>query len=128
MKKSAIWILAGALVVLLAIPASSAERRGDLQAIKKALKEGAAVESGKEAKWFKVLVTDVKSGKETVQITFPLAIIETLINCTGEKHFKLDGDGCDVDLKALFSELKKAGPTAIFEVSEKDSTIKVWLE
>ncbi len=41
---------------------------------------------------------------------------------------KLDGKNCDVDLKALFAELKKAGPMALIEIVDEGALIKVWLE
>ena len=128
MKKVAVWTFAAALLVLFVLPAASTEKRGDLQVIKKAVKENSTLAPGQEAKWLKVLVTDAKSGNETVRLTLPLSIIEAVFKCSGDEHFRVDGKGCDIDLKAIFAELKKAGPTTIFEVSEKDSTVKVWLE
>ena len=41
---------------------------------------------------------------------------------------KIDRDDCEIDLKELFKELKKLGPTVFIEVVEDDETVKVWFE
>ena len=128
MKRTAIAILTILAVSLVAVPVLRAERANDFQAIQKAVKQNPAYEPGKEAQWFKVLITDTKTGKDRVRITLPLSLIETLINCAGDKPMKIDEGKCDVDLKTLFAELKKVGPMALIEVLDHDELIKVWLE
>jgi hypothetical protein len=128
MRKIAIWTLGGALLALFTLPGESADKRGDLRVIKKAVQENSTLASGHEAKWLKVLVTDTRSGKETARMSLPLSVLEAVFKCAGDDHFRAGRKGCEVDLKALLGELKKAGPTTIFEVSEKDSTVRVWLE
>ncbi len=41
---------------------------------------------------------------------------------------KVDDGECDIDLKALFAELKKVGPMALIEIEDEGALIKVWLE
>lgn len=102
--------------------------RDDYQVIKKAVQETSKVEPAKEVKWFKVLVTDSKTGKEKVKITMPIALVEVFARCADNKEVKLGRDGCSLNLPELLAELKKVGPLAIIEVNEEDETVKVWLE
>jgi hypothetical protein len=88
-----------------------ADSKDDIQTIKKAVKKNPDYKAGEEVKWFKLLVTDNKTKKDKVKITLPISLIE-----------------CDIDLKELFAELKKLGPTVIIEITEDDETVKVWFE
>jgi hypothetical protein len=128
MKKTALALLAAVAVTFLAVPALRAGGANDFQAIQKAVKQNPAYEEGKEVKWFNVLVTDGKSGKEKVKITLPLTLIETFLKCSGDKHLRLKESGCDIDFQALFTELKKIGPMALIEINDSDEIVKVWLE
>ncbi|MCX8159647.1 MAG: hypothetical protein N3G18_01790 [Candidatus Saccharicenans sp.] len=102
--------------------------KDDYQVIKKAVQENSKVETAKEVKWFKVLVTDTKTGKEKVKITMPLTLVEIFARCADNKEVKLGRDGCSLNLPELLAELKKVGPLAIIEVNEEEETVKVWLE
>jgi len=128
MKKTAIAILAVVALTFLAAPVLRAAAANDFQAIQKAVKQNPAYEEGKEVKWFKVLITDTKTGKDKLRVTLPLALIEALVKCADDKDMKFKEQGCDVDLKVLFAELKKAGPMALIEVMDEGALIKVWLE
>jgi len=128
MKRTVIAVLAVLAVTLVAVPAAKADRGDEFQAIQKAVKQNPAYEPGKEAQWFKVLITDQKTGKDKVRITLPLSVIELLVNCSDDKPMKIDGGKREVDLKALFAELKKVGPMALIEIVDEDALIKVWLE
>jgi hypothetical protein len=128
MKKASIVIIVALAVGLLAAPALRAERGNDFQAIQKAVKQNPAYEAGKEVRWLKVLITDKRSGKNKLKISLPISIVELLVNCSGERHLNINDDNCEVDFKALFAELKKAGPTALIEITDDDALIKVWLE
>ena len=128
MKKTTVTILAVIALTFLAAPVLRAERATDFQAIQKAVKQNPAYEEGKEVKWFKVLITDTKTGTDKVRITLPLALIEALIKCSDDKDMKFKEKGCDVDLKVLCAELKKVGPMALIEITDEGALIKVWLE
>ncbi|MBN2199856.1 MAG: hypothetical protein JW747_08425 [Candidatus Aminicenantes bacterium] len=117
-----------ALAVAVSLPAA-AEDGEDMQAIKKAVKENPAYEAGKPAQWFKVLITDSKTGQAKVKITLPLSLMEVFVKCADEgEGVKIDREGLRVDLKELFAELKKLGPMMFIEVYEEDETVKIWLE
>lgn len=105
-----------------------ADVNDDFQSIKKAVKKNPQYQSGKEVKWFKVLVTDNQTQKTKVKVTLPISLVELFMECADENDLRIDRDECDMDLKELFKELKKLGPMNLIEVYEEDETIKVWLE
>lgn len=128
MKKVAILVLITIVISFLVVGILLAERNDDIQAIKKAVKKNPAYKAGNEVKWFKVLVTDNRTKKDKVRITLPVSLIEFFIKCTDDKHLRINRDECDIDLKELFAELKKLGPTVLIEVHEDEETVKVWFE
>jgi hypothetical protein len=128
MKRTTIAVLAILAVTLVAAPVLRAQNHDDFQAIQKAVKQNPAYEPGKEVKWFKVLITDTKTGQDKLRVTLPLSLVEVLVNCTDDKHMKLKEEGCDIDFKTLFAELKKVGPMALIEIMDEGALIKVWLE
>jgi sugar phosphate isomerase/epimerase len=127
MKKTTLIILALFCLGALAAPAVASNRQ-DFKVIQNAVKQAPAAESGREVKWFKVLITDSRSSQAKVKITLPVALIEAILACTDGKHFKVDDGECDIDLKAVWSALKKAGPLALVEIEDDGAVIKVWLE
>jgi hypothetical protein len=127
MKRTTLIILALFCLGALAAPAVASNRQ-DFKVIQNAVKQAPAAESGREVKWFKVLITDSKSSAAKVKITLPVALIEAVLACTDGKHFKVDDGECDIDLKAVWAALKKAGPLALVEIEDDGAIIKVWLE
>jgi len=129
MKKTT-FIAALALLAALAFSAPGYSR-DSAQDIKKAVKENPQFESGKAAQWFKVLVTDSKTGKDKVRLTLPISLVEVMAKYAGQHEkncFKLDREGMNINLSELFAELKKLGPMMFIEVYEEDETVKIWLE
>jgi hypothetical protein len=127
MKRTIIALIAVLAVTLLAGPVVAAPRN-DFRTIQKAVKQNPAYEEGKEVRWFKVLVTDNKSSEAKVKVTLPIALIELILSSDAVRHVKIDEHRCEVDLKALWLELKKAGPMALIEIQDDGAVIKVWLE
>ena len=119
-----------ALVLALAVSApAAAQESGDMQAIKKAVKDNPVYESSKAPQWFKVLVTDSKTGKDKVKMTLPIALMEAFAKCVDDgKGLKIDREELKINLGELFAELKKLGPMMFIEVYEEDETVKIWLE
>jgi len=117
-----------ALTCFLLSPALAGGPDEDLQAIKKAVKENPNYEKGKEAQWFKVLVTDNKTERDIVRITVPLCLVEMFLGCVKDTKIKTHERSAEVDLRAVFNELKARGPIALIEIHEEDTTVKVWLE
>ncbi len=132
MRKTTIAILALFLFGALAAPAGAANRN-DFKIIQAAVKKSPNPEyvEGREVRWFKVLIQDSKSGHAALKLTLPVALIELVLSCDDTRHVKFD-DGkrgqCEVDLRALWTELKKAGPMAIVEIEDEGAVVKVWLE
>ena len=127
MKKTTLVILALFCCGAFAAPALAANRH-DFKVIQNAVKQAPAAETGREVRWFKVLITDSKSGEGKVKLTLPVALIEAVLACTDGKHFKVDDGECDIDLKAVWAALKQAGPMALVEIEDDGAIIKVWLE
>ncbi len=128
MKKTTIAVLAVLALAFAAGPVLASGHGNDFQAIQKAVKQNPSYEKGKEVTLFKVLVTNNRTGKEEVRITLPISLVEALINCADGRHMRFHDEGCEVDLKALWADLKKAGPSALIEIKDEDALIKVWLE
>jgi hypothetical protein len=126
-KKTIIALIAVLAVTLLAGPVVAAHR-SDFRTIQKAVKQNPAYEEGKEVRWFKVLVTDGKSGETKVKVTLPIALIDLILSSAAARHVKIDESRCEIDLWALWMELKKAGPMALIEIQDDGALIKVWLE
>jgi hypothetical protein len=106
-----------------------AEDGEDIQTIKKAVKADPAADPGKPAQWFKVLVSDSRTGRDKVRISLPISLVEVMVKfADNERHLKLDRDEIDINLAEMFAELKKLGPMMFIEVYEEDETVKIWLE
>lgn len=128
MKKIAILVLVVLAITFLFTTFLLAERDIDIQTIKKAVKQNPAYQSGKEVKWFKVLITDNRTEREKVRITLPISLVEIFIKCADDRHLRINRQECDVNLKEVFKELKKLGPMALIEIYEEDETVKILLE
>lgn len=128
MKKAAILVLVIFAFSFVAADVALAKKNNDLQAIKKAVKKNPKYEEGKEVKWFKVLVTDARTKKDKVKVTLPISLLEIVLKCSSDKHWRFHRDDCDIDFKELFTELKKLGPMVLIEVHEDDEIVKIWLE
>ncbi|MGD8537888.1 MAG: hypothetical protein PVI66_04130 [Candidatus Aminicenantes bacterium] len=128
MKRITVFVLALILMGFTSAGVAFADSDDDYQAVKKAVKDNPQYDPGKEAKWFKVLVTDTQTNKDKVKITLPISLVELFMKCADNKNLRIDRDEYDIDLKELFAELKKVGPMALIEVYEDDEIIKIWLE
>jgi len=128
MKKYVLLAAAVVAVIFIFSGALAADGNDDLQAIKKAVKENPNYEAGREVQWFKVLVTDNKTNKDTVKITVPLCLVEVFLSCAEDTKIKAHEGDAEVDLRAAFKELKAKGPLALIEIKEDDTTVKIWLE
>lgn len=129
MRKVAVLVLILVTFSFLSASFAQADRNNDYQTIKKAVKENPGYQAGKEVKWFKVLITDANTNKDRVKVTIPISLIELFLKCAKNKHWRIDDDlECDIDIEAIFKELKELGPMALIEVYDEGEIIKVWLE
>jgi hypothetical protein len=111
-----------------AAPAFAAANDQDFKVIQKAVRQSPASDAGGEVRWFKVLITDSRSGEAKIKVTLPIVLIEAVLACTDGKRFHFADRECDIDLKAVFAALKKAGPMALVEIEDDGAVVKVWLE
>lgn len=128
MKRTTLTVLAVIGFGLAAAPAFAAADEQDFKVIQKAVRQSPASEAGGEARWLKVLITDSASSAAKVKVTLPIALVEAVLACTDGKRFHVTDGDCDIDLKAVFAALRKAGPMALVEIEEDGAVIKVWLE
>jgi sugar phosphate isomerase/epimerase len=128
MKRTTLMALAILGFWLAVAPAFAASNDQDFKVIQKAVRQSPASDTGGEVKWFKVLITDSRSGEAKVKVALPIALIEAVLACTDGKHFKISDGDCGIDLKAVFAALKKAGRLALVEIEDDGAVVKVWLE
>ncbi|HSA94929.1 MAG TPA: hypothetical protein VLJ16_02675 [Acidobacteriota bacterium] len=130
-RRALIILATFSLGLVLAVgPASAASKDKDFRIIQRAVNQGSAPAAATrgEVKWFKVLISDNNSREARVKLTLPVALIEVLLACSDSRHFKVDDGDCEIDLKAVWAALKKAGPLALVEIEDDGAIIKVWLE
>ncbi|HOW85070.1 MAG TPA: hypothetical protein P5119_06905 [Candidatus Aminicenantes bacterium] len=129
MKRTAFAIIVILSAAVLAAPAAAA-RKNDFKVIQAAVKNGAMAEAreGREPRWFKVLIKDHGSDKASLKITLPVALIEVVLASSDSRRFKVDESCGEIDLKAVWAALKKAGPLALVEIEDDGAVIRVWLE
>ncbi len=127
MRKIA-WALAAFFVLSLAAAPLAAIDNKDLQVIKKAAQEDPAPAPGRTAKWFKILIQNGRTNRETVRVTLPIALVEIFIKSSRNHCVHLHDSDLDLDLAQIWDELKKLGPMAILEVQDHGELIKIWLE
>jgi hypothetical protein len=128
MKKLALVILAAVCLGVLAAPVLAAAEHNDFKIIQKAVKKNPAYEPGRDVRYLKILITDLRHREERISVTLPLSLIELILGCTDSRHFRVDDGDCEIDLKALYRDLKKAGPSCLIELRGEDGLLKIWLE
>lgn len=128
MKRTALAVLAVFCLGTLAAPAAAAGH-DDFKAFQKAVKKNPAYERGREVRWLKILIVDLEDKDDRVSLTLPLSLVELILGCADSRHFRVgDGGDCEIDLKALYRDLKKAGPSRLLELRGEDGLLKIWLE
>lgn len=126
MKKLTIMLLVLFSISLIPSYSVAAIEDVDLQAVKKAVKDNPNYSGKQDVKWFKILITE--DNKEKVKITLPLALMELFMRSAKNKNLRIHDDDLDIDLRELFTELKKMGPMTMIEIYDSGETIKIWLE
>jgi hypothetical protein len=128
MKKLALAVLAAMCLGVLAVPVPAAANGNDFKVIQKAVKRNPAYERGREVRYLKILVVDLEHREERVSVTLPLFLIDLILGCADSRHYKVGDDDCEIDLKALYKDIKKAGPSRLIELRGEGGLIKIWLE
>lgn len=128
MNRPALAVLA-LIVLAAALPPAVSAHGNDFKVIQNAVKNSPAAERGHEATWFKVLIQDGRTGQGSLKISLPVALIELVLGTSEARHFKLDECRDEIDVKAVWNALKKAGPRALVEIRGDDgAVVKIWLE
>jgi len=126
MRRYAALVAAVVVFSYLAAPILAGGHEDDLKVIKKAVKGGHACEPGKAVKWFKVLITDNKSGTDIVKVTLPISMAKLFAHCAKDKHLRTDK--ADIDIAAALKDLEEMSPMTLLEIVDDGATIKIWLE
>jgi hypothetical protein len=131
MKKRIAVLSVGLVVFLFAFVLASglfATPADDYKVIKNAVKSSQSSGGGQnEVHWLKIVVNGKDGNKENVKISLPLSLVELMINACPEEEFKLE-HGCQIDIRKIWNELKKAGPQALVEVEDHGEIVKIWFE
>lgn len=126
MKRWAALMAVVVVFVYLAGPILADGHEDDLKVIKKAVKGGHACEPGRAVKWFKVLISNNKSGSDIVKVTLPISVAKLLAHCAKDKH--MHTGKADIDIAAALRDLEELSPMTLLEIVDDDATVKIWLE
>jgi hypothetical protein len=131
MKRTALIVLAAFALGTLSVPAAAAHSK-EFKVIQNAVKQAPAAEKERghrhEARCLRVLIKDDEGEGVEISLSLPIPLIEIVLAKTEATHFKLDDDHCDIDLKACWRALKKAGPRAMVEIRGDGALFRLWLE
>lgn len=72
---------------------------------------------GSEARWFRVRVTDVDSGKSKVNVNIPMG----LVNVGMKMGARFIPEDADIDLEELFEQIRSGAHGKIVEVIDDES-------
>ncbi len=129
MNRPAIAVLALIALAAAAVPPAALANGNDFKVIQNAVKNSPSAERGHEPLWFKVLIQDGRTGQGSLKITLPVALVELVLDSAEGRHFKVDECHAEIDVKAVWTALKKAGPRALVEIRGDDGAVlKIWLE
>jgi len=131
MKKRIAVLSIGLVVFLIAFVMAAglfATAADDYKVIKNAVKTSESPGAKQDnARWLKIVVSGKDGDRENVKISLPLSLVELMINACPEEKFRLE-HGCQIDIRKIWDELKKAGPQALIEVEDHGETVKIWFE
>ena len=128
MRRAAACILAAGMISLLAAAPAAARNENDLQIIKKAVKNNPAYRPGMEVRWFKIQVRNMKTMRNEVQITLPIAVLNLFFRIGKNKPMDVDCGDFELDFRELYRALKELGPRSLLEVRDHHKLIKIWIE
>jgi hypothetical protein len=91
-----------------------------------ALEEPQTTSSGGGAKWFRVRVLDLDTGKAKVNVNLPIALIDVGLNI-GMKFVPQEalGQANELDIQKLLEAIKHGASGKLVEVEDEDEGIRV---
>ena len=130
MRKITILMMTACVLALAPAAGFCADMNDDAEVIKRAVKSNPYYQKGKEIKWFKLEVTDIRTNKAEVKITLPISLLEMFMESCSDRDLRVDREDMDLDLKEIFQNLKEAGPMSLIEIydGEEGHKVKIWLE
>jgi len=131
MKRTALIVLAAFALAALAVPAAAAHSK-EFKVIQNAVKQepAPAGERGHrhQARCLRVLIKDDEGEGVEISLSLPIPVIELILANSDSPHFKIDGEHGEIDLKACWKALKKAGPRAMVEIRGDGALFRLWLD
>ncbi len=133
MKTIARIVLAAFALGTLAAPAAAA-RSKEFKVIQNAVKREPAAEKGsgpgrhREARSLKVLIKDDEGDRVSISLSLPVPLIELVLAKSDSRRFRIDEAHGEIDLKACWKALKRAGPRAMVELRGDGALFRLWLE
>lgn len=131
MKRTALIVLAAFALGALAVPAAAAHSK-EFKVIQNAVKQVPAAENERgrrhEARCLRVSIKDDEGEGLEISLSLPIPLIEIVLANSDSPHFKIDDEHGEIDLKACWKALKKAGPRAMVEIRGDGALFRLWLE
>jgi hypothetical protein len=131
MKRLALIVLAAFALGTLAVPAAAAHSK-EFKVIQNAVKQDPAGEKDRghrhEARCLRVLIKDDQGDGVEISLSLPIPLIEIVLANSDSPHFKIDDEHGEIDLKACWKALKKAGPRAMVEIRGDGALFRLWLD
>ena len=97
---------------------------GDYKVIKKAMKKS---KKSSDCQWFKIEITNNKTGKTSVKVKLPLNLLESLSEHVSD-NINLGKKASGLKFKEIIEILKTYKGESIIEVEDEDETVKIWIE
>lgn len=93
-----------------------------LSALNASVKKAAG--SGRDPKWLRVRVTDVRSGKAKVNVNLPMSLVNVGIRMGA--RFVPSDSGFDAD--SVMESIRSGATGKIVDMQEGDEYVEVWIE
>ena len=133
MKRTALIVLAAFALGASAAPAAAAHSK-EFKVIQNAVQRQPAAEKGsgpsrhREARSLRVLIKDDAADGVEVRLSLPIPVIELILAGSDSPRFRIDDEHGEIDLKACWKALKRAGPRAMVELRGDGALFRLWLE
>jgi hypothetical protein len=131
MKRTALIVLAAFTLGALAVPAAAAHSK-EFKVIQNAVKQEPASASERghrhQARSLRVLIKDDGGEGVEISLSLPIPVIELVLAGSDSPHFKIDDEHGEIDLKACWKALKRAGPRAMVEIRGDGALFRLWLD
>ena len=123
--KKGICVLLVALLAAAMAPGLFASAADDYKVVRNAVRNQG---TGRDSQWFRIVVAGKTGNAGVEKITLPVDLLDSVLNATPYKTFHVD-NGCGIDIKRVWNDLKKAGSMSLVEIESEDGeTVRIWRE